>query len=155
MLLRLSYGTIYKNKTLNTDKEEVKEIVINPATEDEVYSTERVMGGDDWCSWTEKLLEADLLAPGCLNLAYSYIGPEVTRAIYRNGTIGKAKERNKIVGTKLSSRCAPEKLSSNGTLFLRAANGPVKQELSFIKKKIISRISRLDGCAFVRDIKIT
>ena len=66
-----------------------------------------------------------------------------------------SQEWNKVVGTKLSSRCAPEKLSSNGTLFLRAANGPVKQELSFIKKKIISRISRLDGCAFVRDIKIT
>lgn len=66
-----------------------------------------------------------------------------------------SREWNKIVGSKLSSRCAPEKLNMNGTLFLRAANGPVKQELSFIKKKIISRISKLDGCAFVKDIKIT
>ena len=66
-----------------------------------------------------------------------------------------SQEWNKIVGTKLSSRCAPEKLNSNGILFLRAANGPVKQELSFIKKKMIARITKLDGCAFVKDIKIT
>lgn len=122
-------GSIYKNKTLNTDKEEVKEIVINPATEDEVYSTERVMGGDDWCSWTEKLLEADLLAPSCMNLAYSYIGPEVTRAIYRNGTIGKAKEHLEQSGRKLDTLLSE---SVNGRSFVSVNKAVVTQASSAI-----------------------
>ena len=85
-------GSIYKNKTLDTDRQEVKEVVIDPASEEEIFNTERVMGGDDWSSWVNALLEADLLAPECLNIAYSYIGPMVTQPIYRNGTIGRAKE---------------------------------------------------------------
>jgi len=84
-------GMIYKNKTLDTDRKEVKEVTINPATEDEISHTEKVMGGEDWALWTQRLAEEGLLASGCINLAYSYIGPEVTWPIYRNGTIGRAK----------------------------------------------------------------
>ena len=85
-------GSVYKNKTLNTDRCEVREVVIEPANEAEILSTEKVMGGEDWLLWTDLLIKENLLAPNCLNLAYSYIGPEVTRPIYRNGTIGQAKE---------------------------------------------------------------
>ena len=85
-------GAIYRNKTLDTDKEQVKEITIEPATDNEIEQTRRVMGGEDWKLWTELLINENLLAEGCINLAYSYIGPEVTQPIYRNGTIGKAKE---------------------------------------------------------------
>ena len=84
-------GMIYKNKTLDTDRKEVKEVTINPATEDEISHTEKVMGGEDWALWTKRLTDEGLLAKGCINLAYSYIGPEVTWPIYRNGTIGRAK----------------------------------------------------------------
>ena len=49
------------------------------------------MGGEDWALWTQRLVDEGLLAKGCINLAYSYIGPEVTWPIYRNGTIGLAK----------------------------------------------------------------
>ena len=84
-------GMIYKNKTLDTDRKEVKEVTINPATEDEIFNTEKVMGGEDWALWTQRLVDEGLLAKGCINLAYSYIGPEVTWPIYRNGTIGLAK----------------------------------------------------------------
>ena len=85
-------GAVYKNKTLDTDRKEVKEVTIDPANEQEVADTQKVMGGEDWEAWTDLLLAEGLMAPGCLNLAYSYIGPEVTWPIYRNGTIGKAKE---------------------------------------------------------------
>ena len=85
-------GAVYRNKTLDTDKQEVKEVSIDPANGDEIEHTRKVMGGEDWKLWTELLLEENLLADGCMNLAYSYIGPEVTQPIYRNGTIGKAKE---------------------------------------------------------------
>ena len=49
------------------------------------------MGGEDWEMWIDTLSQAGLLAPGAQSVAYSYIGPEVTWAIYKNGTIGLAK----------------------------------------------------------------
>jgi enoyl-[acyl-carrier protein] reductase/trans-2-enoyl-CoA reductase (NAD+) len=95
-------GMIYKNKTLDTDRKEVKEVTIDPATDDEIKQTEKVMGGDDWELWTRRLLDEGLLADGCMNLAYSYVGPEVTWPIYRNGTIGRAKGHLEGVGHRLN-----------------------------------------------------
>ncbi len=95
-------GMIYKNKTLDTDREEVKEVSIDPANDDEILQTEKVMGGEDWELWTRRLLEEDLLSSGCLNLAYSYVGPEVTWPIYRNGTIGRAKAHLEKVARTLN-----------------------------------------------------
>ena len=96
-------GAVYKNQTLDTDKGEVKEISIDPASEDDVLHTRKVMGGEDWKAWTEALLAADLLAPGAINIAYSYIGPQVTWPIYRNGTIGRAKEHLEETAGELMS----------------------------------------------------
>ena len=50
------------------------------------------MGGEDWQRWMDKLYKAGVLADGCITVAYSYIGPDATQALYRKGTIGKAKE---------------------------------------------------------------
>ena len=97
-------GMIYKNKTLDTDKKEVKEVTIDPANPDEIEQTEKVMGGEDWELWTRRLLEEGLLAEGCINLAYSYVGPEVTWPIYRNGTIGRAKAHLEEVGHTLNKK---------------------------------------------------
>src|SRR5690606_33236144 len=69
----------------------VHEVTIEPATNGETENTVAVMGGEDWEMWMEALDEADVLASGVTSLAYSYIGPEVTWPIYRNGTIGRAK----------------------------------------------------------------
>ena len=55
-------GAVYKNKTLDTDKKEVKDITIEPASDDEIYQTEKVMGGEDWELWTDALLGANLLS---------------------------------------------------------------------------------------------
>jgi enoyl-[acyl-carrier protein] reductase/trans-2-enoyl-CoA reductase (NAD+) len=63
-----------------------------PATEEEIQNTVKVMGGEDWELWIDALKEADLLAPGARTAAYTYIGPELSWAIYKNGTIGRAKE---------------------------------------------------------------
>ena len=68
------------------------EVSIEPANEDDIKSTVKVMGGEDWKLWTDALLNADLLAENAVNIAYSYIGPEMTKAVYRDGTIGKAKD---------------------------------------------------------------
>ena len=95
-------GVIYKNKTLDTDRKEVKEVIIDPASDAEIAQTEKVMGGEDWSLWTHRLLEEGLLARGCINLAYSDVGPEVTWPIYRNGTIGRAKAHLEKVGHELN-----------------------------------------------------
>jgi len=84
-------GASYTNKTVDTDKGVVSDVTIEPATAAEIADTEAVMGGEDWEMWIKALDEAKLLAPGATSVAYSYIGPEVTWAIYKNGTIGLAK----------------------------------------------------------------
>ena len=84
-------GASYTNKTVDTDSGVVSDITIEPATEAEVTDTIAVMGGEDWELWMNALADAKLLAPGATSVAYSYIGPEVTWAVYKNGTIGLAK----------------------------------------------------------------
>lgn len=82
----------YSNKSFDFDKNEVVQVSLRQATTDEIIDTIMVMGGDDWQMWMNLLQEKGLLAPGCLTVAYSYIGPEVTQPIYRQGTIGAAKD---------------------------------------------------------------
>jgi enoyl-[acyl-carrier protein] reductase/trans-2-enoyl-CoA reductase (NAD+) len=69
----------------------ISTITAPPATDEEVAHTVKVMGGEDWELWVKRLLQARVLAPGALTIALSYIGPDFTRAIYRDGTIGRAK----------------------------------------------------------------
>jgi enoyl-[acyl-carrier protein] reductase/trans-2-enoyl-CoA reductase (NAD+) len=84
-------GQSYTNQTVDTDKGIVSTITIEPANEAEIADTTAVMGGEDWEMWINALDEAKLLAPGATSVAYSYIGPELTWPIYKNGTIGLAK----------------------------------------------------------------
>ena len=84
-------GQTYTQKTVNTDKAEVEEITIEPATDDEINQTVKVMGGEDWELWMNALGEAGVLAPSVTTIAYSYIGPELTWSVYKDGTIGQAK----------------------------------------------------------------
>lgn len=85
-------GKAFSGKTVDTDKKIVTEISLEPATDKEVMDTIKVMGGEDWKMWMHILGENELLAKGCISIAYSYIGPEITKPLYRDGTIGKAKE---------------------------------------------------------------
>lgn len=85
-------GQSYSQKNLNTDTGEVDSVTIEPATEEEIAHTVKVMGGEDWELWIKALKEAGVLADGFTTVAYSYIGPDLTYPIYTNGTIGKAKE---------------------------------------------------------------
>ncbi|WP_339719357.1 enoyl-ACP reductase FabV [uncultured Paraglaciecola sp.] len=85
-------GQAYKTKTYDTDKNLVHEIELEPANEDEIQQTIKVMGGEDWELWLDALDEADLLADNCKTTAYTYVGKELTWPIYGQATIGKAKE---------------------------------------------------------------
>ncbi len=97
----------YTAKNLNTTTGVVDEITIEPAVGDDIAQTTAVMGGQDWELWTEALLEAGVLAHGVKTVAYSYIGPAVTWPIYKNGTIGKAKEDLERAQRALDEKLAP------------------------------------------------
>lgn len=85
-------GEPFTQKGINTDKAEIVETTVEPATEEEIANTCYVMGGEDWELWMNALAEGGVLAEGATSIAYSYIGPEITWDIYKNGTIGRAKE---------------------------------------------------------------
>ena len=61
------------------------------ATPEEIKSTVKVMGGEDWKLWIEALDKGGVLSEGFKTVAYSYLGPKVTYGIYKEGTIGAAK----------------------------------------------------------------
>jgi enoyl-[acyl-carrier protein] reductase/trans-2-enoyl-CoA reductase (NAD+) len=85
-------GTTFTNKTVDFHTGNVTQVSIEPATQEDIDNTVVVMGGEDWAMWMNALKSAGVLAPAAKTIAYSYIGPEVTEAVYRKGTIGRAKD---------------------------------------------------------------
>ena len=85
-------GKTYNGMGIDFMTEELLNVSIEPATEDDIKNTVKVMGGEDWKLWTDALINADMLSENAINIAYSYIGPEMTKAVYRDGTIGQAKD---------------------------------------------------------------
>lgn len=85
-------GKGYTAKNLNTDTLKISDITVEPANAEEIASTVKVMGGEDWELWIEALAKADLLAEGARTVAYTYLGDKLTWPIYGHATIGKAKE---------------------------------------------------------------
>ena len=100
-------GEPFTSKNLNTGTGAVHDITIEPAAGDDIDQTTAVMGGDDWQLWIDALLAADALAPNAQTIAYSYIGPVETWPIYKNGTIGRAKEDLERVQRALDLSLAP------------------------------------------------
>lgn len=100
-------GQAFSNKTVNVQNGAVTDITLEPANEEEIRQTCKVMGGEDWSLWLELLAKEDLLAEGVITLAYSYIGPEVTHSIYREGTIGQAKNHLEATAHELTKRLEP------------------------------------------------
>lgn len=85
-------GQKFTNKTVDFHTGNVSEVSIEPATQEDIDNTVVVMGGEDWSMWMNAMKDAGVLADGAITVAYSYIGPEVTEAVYRKGTIGRAKD---------------------------------------------------------------
>jgi enoyl-[acyl-carrier protein] reductase/trans-2-enoyl-CoA reductase (NAD+) len=87
---------------IDTDKEVVKETVLEPATPSEIEHTVAVMGGEDWQMWIDALQEAGVLAAGAKTTAFTYLGDTITHDIYWNGSIGAAKKDldTRVVGIR-------------------------------------------------------
>jgi enoyl-[acyl-carrier protein] reductase/trans-2-enoyl-CoA reductase (NAD+) len=100
-------GQTYTNKNLNTSNGVVNEVTIESANDDEIAQTIAVMGGEDWEMWIDALQSAGALAPGARTLAYSYIGPSLTWPIYKNGTIGQAKNDLERAQAAIDQKLAP------------------------------------------------
>lgn len=119
------FGNPFVGKTIDPFTKEIKEISAEPATDEEKEATIKVMGGEDWKLWIEKLVAEGLLSEGAITVAYSYIGPEVSKAIYRSGTIGKAKEHLEATAKELDDVLAGVKgsayVSVNKGLVTRAS----------------------------------
>jgi len=145
-------GTTFSNKTVDTDKGIVSDITIEPATEAEIADTTAVMGGEDWEMWINALEEAKVLAPGATSVAYSYIGPEVTWAIYKNGTIGLAKNDLERAAKKIDAQLKAHGygrafISVNKALVTQASSAiPVVPLYISILYKIMKAKGTHEGC---------
>jgi len=85
-------GAAQSGRSLNFMDGTFNNFNIEPATPEEISNTVKVMGGEDWELWMDALDKEGLLDTQTRAVAYTYIGPELSWAIYKNGTIGKAKE---------------------------------------------------------------
>jgi enoyl-[acyl-carrier protein] reductase/trans-2-enoyl-CoA reductase (NAD+) len=139
-------GEKFSSITLDTDRKEIQNVEIEPATDEDVLNTQKVMGGEDWVRWIDQLKAAGVLAEGVRTVAYSYIGPDVTWPIYRNGTIGKAKEH-----LEQSARSITEALGSlKGDAYIAVNKAVVTQASSAIPVvplyiSLLFKIMKADG----------
>ncbi|MBZ9611120.1 enoyl-ACP reductase FabV [Rheinheimera maricola] len=102
-------GQSYTARTLNTSKREIEDVSVEPANDDEIYQTVKVMGGEDWERWLSQLDAAGVLADNCQTVAYTYIGKELTWPIYGKATIGKAKEDLDRAAAAITAKLADKK----------------------------------------------
>lgn len=100
-------GAPFEGKTVDVNTEEVSIAKVDPANDEEIADTVKVMGGSDWKDWMDLLRQKKLLAEGACTVAFSYIGPEQTHAIYTNGTIGQAKKDLEKTAAALSEELKP------------------------------------------------
>ncbi len=95
-------GGTFTDNTVDFHTGEVKEISIEPSSGDDIENTVAVMGGEDWQMWIDALKSADALSKDFKTVAYSYIGPSLTEAVYRKGTIGRAKDHLEATAFKIT-----------------------------------------------------
>jgi enoyl-[acyl-carrier protein] reductase/trans-2-enoyl-CoA reductase (NAD+) len=101
-------GRSFSSRTVELDSEKVVDVTLPAAADNEIADTVAVMGGEDWRMWIEALAGEGLLAPGVRTVAYSYIGPELTWPIYRDGTIGRAKQDLERTARALGQLLSPK-----------------------------------------------
>lgn len=100
-------GEVYRATAVDTNKDEIIEAEVEPANDEEIQNTIKVMGGEDWELWLNALHDAGVLADGVKTVAYSYIGTDITWPIYWHGTLGKAKEDLDRASRELRAKLAP------------------------------------------------
>jgi len=118
----------FTNKTVDFHTGNVTQVSIDAANQEDIDNTVVVMGGEDWAMWMNALKGAGVLAPGATTIAYSYIGPEVTEAIYRKGTIGRAKDHLEATAFEITNQLS----AINGKAYVSVNKALVTQASSAI-----------------------
>ena len=139
----------YTNKTIDLKDNTIQEVTIEPATEEEVLHTVKVMGGEDWMDWIDALAAADAIEENAVTIAFSYLGPEITHPIYMNGSIGQAKkhvyETSKLISEKYSGIKAYT--SVNKALVTQSSSAiPVVPLYISILFKVMKKAGTHEGC---------
>ena len=113
-------GKTFAEKTVDLKTETLKTVELTPATEEEIFSTVKVMGGEDWNEWIKFLKSEDLLSENFSTVAYSYVGPALTYPVYRDGTIGEAKKHLESTAEKLRARNINARIAVNKAVVTQA-----------------------------------
>jgi enoyl-[acyl-carrier protein] reductase/trans-2-enoyl-CoA reductase (NAD+) len=118
-------GKPFTAKTVDFPTGVVSKVSAEPATAEQITHAIKVMGGEDWMLWIDKLLTDNVLARGFQTIAFSYVGSEHTRALYRDGTIGAAKkdleQKAEAINHMLASVDGKALISVNKALVTRAS----------------------------------
>lgn len=144
-------GTPFKSKTVNFHTGVVSDIAIKPASSAEIENTIAVMGGEDWIMWIDALKKAGALAPKAITVAYSYLGPTLTEAIYRKGTIGCAKDNLEAAAYSITNQLkdidVKAYVSVNKALVTQASSAiPVIPLYIALLYKVMKRKGIHEGC---------
>jgi len=141
-------GTTFTSKTLNLATGKLEDITLTEASDEEIRQTISVMGGEDWEYWIDALEGEDLLSQGVMTVAYSYVGPQITRIVYREGTIGQAKEHLESTAHKLDKRLKPKNgralISVNKALITQSSSAIPVIPLYFVVLNKIMKSKDLD-----------
>ncbi len=118
-------GQRFNGKTVDIKTGALIDVVAEPATEDEIAETVKVMGGEDWMDWITALHEQQMLDRGAVTVAFSYVGSDITAPLYRDGTMGRAKQDLEATAAKIQRRFADQDvravISVNKALVTRAS----------------------------------
>ncbi len=118
-------GKEFKGQSVDIAKELIKDEIIQPANDEEIFNTTKVMGGEDYLLWVEALNKANLFNEGATTLTYTYVGSELTYPIYKDGTIGHAKRNLESTLPKIQSIMdqynGHAKISSSKTVVTKAS----------------------------------
>jgi enoyl-[acyl-carrier protein] reductase / trans-2-enoyl-CoA reductase (NAD+) len=144
-------GGVFQNKTVDFHTGKVTDVVIQPANEEDIANTVAVMGGDDWMMWMDALKKEGALAPNAMTVAYSYIGPALTEAVYRKGTIGRAKDHLEATAFTITDKFKADGLkayvSVNKALVTQASSAiPVIPLYISLLYKIMKKEGIHEGC---------
>lgn len=141
----------FVSKSLDLRHNTIEEASIPTATEEEIESTIKVMGGEDWAEWIDALVAADAIEGNAITVAYSYIGPELTYPIYKEGTIGHAKEHlhktANLITKEYQQRGIHAYISVNKALVTQASAAiPVVPLYISLLYKIQKELGTHEGC---------